>query len=318
MIVLSRCALVAVVLVTGTSRAAAPVLAPEAVDELATAATADAANDTPLTLRQVAHTLALAGHVRLPYSSNTDLDTWDGLTSADADPTRAGSVLSIYGNASYAGGSCGAGGSCSAIVTDWNREHLWATSYGINSDVVCNFAFTDLHHLRPSEPAMNGARGNDYFDWCRRRDCSPKPLLDGSGRANRTYDDIWEVWDGRRGDVARALLYMDVRYEGGPSGTGRCEDPELVLTDDVSLIVSRPFPSEVAYMGRLSTLVEWHMADPPDDGERRRNDAIDAVQGNRNPFIDQPEMACAVWPVAAACGRAAGRVVWLPAVGTRE
>lgn len=222
-------------------------------------------------------------------------------------------MLSIYGNASYRGGSCGINGSCSSIVTDWNREHLWAKSYGVDADVVCNLAYTDLHHLRPSESSMNESRGNDYFDWCRRRDCSPKPLRDGSGRANRTWGDIWEVWDGRRGDVARALLYMDVRYEGGRYGTGRCVEPDLVLTDDVSLIVSRPYPSEVAYMGRLSTLVEWHLEDPPDELERRRNDVVDRAQGNRNPFIDQPELACAVFTVAA-CART-GQVLWLPALG---
>lgn len=67
---------------------------------------------------------------------------------------------------------------------------------------------------------MNQSRGNDYFDWCRRRDCSPKPLRDGSGRTNRTYGDIWEVWDGRRGDVARALLSMDVRNDAVDEAQG--------------------------------------------------------------------------------------------------
>ncbi len=242
MIVLARCALVAALLATGTSRAAAPVLAPDASDA------------APLTPRQAAHTLAIAGHVRLPYSSNDAPDTWDGLTSADADPARAGNVLAIYGNASYPGGSCGEGGSCGTVVTDWNREHLWAKSYGIDDDVVCNPAFTDLHNLRPSEPEMNQSRGNDYFDWCRRRDCSPKPLRDGSGRANRTYGDIREVSDGRRGDVARALLSMDAR-----------------------------------------------------------NDAVDEAQGNRNPFIDRPELMCAVFALTV-CTRTR-QAQWLPAAG---
>lgn len=313
MIVLARCALVAALLATGTSRATAPVLAPDAFDELAAANTTTTTADAPHTPRQVAHTLAAAGHVRLPYSSNDAPDTWDGLTSADADPSAPGGVLTIYGNASYPGGSCGAGGSCSAVVTGWNREHLWAKSYGIDDDAVCNLAYTDLHHLRPSEPEMNQSRGNDYFDWCRRRDCSPKPLSDGSGRANRTYGDIWEVWDGRRGDVARALLYMDVRYEGGRYGTGRCVEPDLRLTDDRSLITTRDYPTDVAFMGMLSTLVEWHIEDPPDELERRRNDVVDVAQGNRNPFIDRPELACAVFTVAA-CVRT-GQVVWLPALG---
>ncbi len=52
-------------------------------------------------------------------------------------------MRSIYGNASGRGGSCG------AVATGWNREHLWAKSYGIDDDVVCNLAYTDLRHLRP-------------------------------------------------------------------------------------------------------------------------------------------------------------------------
>ena len=42
-------------------------------------------------------------------------------------------------------------------------------------------------------------------------------------------------------------------------------------------------------MGMLSTLLDWHLADPPDDFERRRNDLIADLQGNRNPFVDHPD-----------------------------
>lgn len=97
---------------------------------------ATAADASPLTHRQTAHTLAVAGHVRLPYSSNDAPDTWDGVTAADADPSRTGNVLSIYGNASYRGGSCGEGGTCVAVVSDWNREYLWVKSYAIDDNVV--------------------------------------------------------------------------------------------------------------------------------------------------------------------------------------
>ncbi len=80
------------------------------------ASTPDAADDVS-TYRAAAHTLAIAGHVRLPYSSIENLDTWDGLTSADAEPAAPGNVRAIYGNASYCGGSCGEGGSCVTVVT---------------------------------------------------------------------------------------------------------------------------------------------------------------------------------------------------------
>ena len=100
----------------------------------------------------------------------------------------------------------------------------------------------------------------------------------------------WETWIGRRGDVARALFYMDVRYEGGTHGITDAAEPDLILTDSNGLIVSDTSENKsVAYMGMLSVLLEWHEADPVDDVERARNDTVYSYQGNRNPFIDHPE-----------------------------
>src|SRR5690606_28163476 len=70
--------------------------------------------------------------------------------------------------------------------------------------------------------------------------------------------------------------------------TGQSE-PDLELTDDRSKIVKTS--SSPAYMGLLSTLIDWHLSDPPDDAERARNDVVYSFQGNRNPFIDHPEWA---------------------------
>ena len=119
------------------------------------------------------------------------------------------------------------------------------------------------------------------------------------GQSNWTTTGVWETWPGRRGDVARALLYLDVRYEGGiHSGTGAAE-PDLVLTDDDSLVATTGGNASLAYMGRLSTLLAWHAADPVDAREEARNDEVAVHQGNRNPFIDHPEWATCVF--AGAC-----------------
>ena len=93
-----------------------------------------------------------------------------------------------------------------------------------------------------------------------------------------------------RGDVARALFYLDVRYAGGFHGVTGVAEPDLILTDNQSLIVtSGGVNASVAYMGMLSALLEWHRQDPVDDVERHRNDTVASFQGNRNPFIDRPE-----------------------------
>ena len=105
----------------------------------------------------------------------------------------------------------------------------------------------------------------------------------------------WEVWYGKRGDVARSLLYLDVRYAGGTHGSTGVAEPDLILTNNQSLIsASSTGQNEpIAYMGMLDVLLQWHIDDPVDDDERWRNDIVHAFQGNRNPFVDHPEwVAC--------------------------
>jgi hypothetical protein len=100
---------------------------------------------------------------------------------------------------------------------------------------------------------------------------------------------VWETWAGRRGDVARALFYLDVRYEGGTHGVTSHSEPDLILTNNASLIVANTSSNQsVAYMGMLDTLIEWHNSDPVDAKEQWRNEVVYSYQGNRNPFIDNP------------------------------
>jgi hypothetical protein len=95
-----------------------------------------------------------------------------------------------------------------------------------------------------------------------------------------TDSDSWEPPWFDRGNIARSLFYMAIRYAGDGA-----EEPALVLTDDTALINSAS-----AYMGKLSTLLAWHRADPVDAGEELRNDEIYWLyQTNRNPFVDHPE-----------------------------
>jgi endonuclease I len=223
----------------------------------------------------------ISGHVKIPYTSSAT-DTWDVLELADQDPLDANRILDLYRNAShpkYSGGN-----------DFYNREHTWPNSYGFPSNTSSNLAYTDCHHLFLCDINYNNYRGNRPFDDCL-TGCTLYPTLvhDGTSGVNRTRDaspvGIWQTWDGRKGDVARAILYMDIRYEGAGS------EPDLIATDDMALIVASATGSNesVAYMGLLTTLLVWHEQDPPDDKERHRNDMVFLYQQNRNPFIDHPE-----------------------------
>lgn len=234
-------------------------------------------------------------HTRFPYTSG-GTDTWDILEDAQTDPANGGRILDVYKNASYP--KQGGGGA------NYNREHIWPNSYGFPVDGGTNYPYTDCHALRLCDIGYNGFRDNSPFRPCP-SGCT-ELVTDsngGQGGGSGVYpgNSNWttgsgstatfEVWNGRRGDIARAMLYLDVRYEGGLHGGTGASEPDLILTDDQGLISSSLGASNqsVAYMGLLSTLLQWHADDPVDQFERDRNDAVFGYQGNRNPFVDHPE-----------------------------
>ncbi len=251
-------------------------------------ATANAS--TAATLRATLNAI-IDDHIRFPYTSSST-DTWDILDAADEDPMTPANVLDVYKNATYP--KAGAGNA------NYNREHRWAKSFGFPDDSSNSWAYTDTHHLIVSNSGYNSARNNRYFDYCADA-CTeyPTDLTNGIGGGSGAYPgnsnwgkgERWEVWGYRRGDVARALLYMDIRYEGGLNGSGAPE-PDLVLTNNPALIQTTGINTTgTAYLGLLCVLLEWHAQDPPDELERIRNALIQTYQQNRNPFVDHPEWA---------------------------
>jgi hypothetical protein len=69
---------------------------------------------------------------------------------------------------------------------------------------------------------------------------------------------LFEVWSSRKGDVARAVLYMDIRYEGGMHGITNRPEPDLIVVDDPALIQTTPAGAfaAVGYMGLRSALLQ--------------------------------------------------------------
>lgn len=242
---------------------------------------------TAATLRATLHAV-IDDHVRFPYTSGST-DTWNILEYADEDPDDPSRILDVYLNDSILKFGGGNG--------PYNREHTWPNSYGFSDDGSTNYAYSDCHALFLSDGGYNSSRGNDPYGNCG-PGCVEKPTMGGTtgeypGLSNWRQTNTWETWIGRRGDVARAQFYMDIRYEGGTHSGNNAPEPDLRLTDEESLIVSTGGNASVAYHGRLSALITWVQNDPVDAKERRRNDRVAEFQGNRNPFIDHPEwIAC--------------------------
>jgi len=262
----------------------------------------DAADaSSPAALRHSLHEI-IDDHQRFPYTSDAT-DTWDVLELADELQGDAGRIITLYRNAAFA--KRGGGNDF------YNREHVWPNSYGFpDNDASVNYPFTDMHALFLADIDYNSARSNHPFNYC---DASCFEWVteanDGRGGAGGGYpgdsnwqmgeftEGTWEVWNGRRGDVARALMYMDVRYAGGSHGITGAAEPDLILTDDLQLIDGSNTGQNEAtgYMGMLAVLLDWHRQDPIDPVELQHHETVASFQGNRNPFIDHPAWVSCVF-----------------------
>ncbi|MDD4310745.1 MAG: endonuclease, partial [Candidatus Cloacimonetes bacterium] len=224
-------------------------------------------------LKSGLHTLLRTTHTT--EFSYSNLETQMKVT--DEDPLNSNNVIELYTGWSVPKSSYGGG------VTNWNKEHTWSKSHGDFGETAP--AGTDLHHLRPCDATVNSAKSNRFFDYgsSAYTDASPPSGYTGVTGC-LTATDIWEPRDADKGDVARMIFYMAVRYEGDDTSY------------DLELVDSVPSSSSVLPIyGKLSTLLEWNASDPPDAWEALRNSRIQSLQGNRNPFVDHPEYVTSIW-----------------------
>jgi endonuclease I len=223
-------------------------------------------------------------HTELSYTAVTN-----ALKVTDQDTLNSNNVICIYTGWSYLKSDYG------GLGDDWNKEHVWSKSHGDFGDNPPEG--TDLHHLRPCDASVNSAKGNRDFSK------GTTQYIDGSGTTDcYTAAYIWEPRPSDKGDVARMLFYMAVRYEGDNGETNL----ELVNYVNSS-------PAGQPLYGNLDTLLKWHNQDPVNNWERNRNNIIyNQYQHNRNPFIDHPEYVGLIWgeePVGHASAFSANDIV---------
>ncbi|MFJ1898926.1 endonuclease I family protein [Streptomyces sp. NPDC088115] len=259
--------LAAFAVLTGTAAAApagtppTPVAAGTPLGALDDTYYQDALGKTGTALKGALHTI-ISDQSKLTYSQ-----VWDALKDTDEDPSNSSNVILLYSGISEPKSDNGGG------TGQWNREHVWAKSHGDFG--TATGPGTDIHHLRPEDVSVNSVRGNKDFD-------NGGSEVSGAP-GNYTDSDSFEPRDAVKGDVARMILYMAVRYEGDDSFA------DLEPNDQVS-------NGSAPNIGKLSVLKAWSQEDPPDTFEKRRNDVIfDQYQHNRNPFVDHPEWVDAIW-----------------------
>ncbi len=201
--------------------------------------------------------------------TQTYADIIDILKKADQNPANSNQVWLVYSEEGRAKLDFQ---TTSNSVGKWNREHTFPRSRGgfsnIDDDDIADgvaifwetnadslrHANSDAHALRAADGPENSARGNLHYG---------------------EYTGPTGTLGSFKGDVARSVLYIDIRYNG--------------------LQIVSGFPDIEGQLGDLATLLDWHRNDPPDDFEMNRNNVVYMWQFNRNPFIDQPDLVEYFW-----------------------
>ena len=222
----------------------------------------------------------IATHNGIPYTSSST-DIWDACMQSQEDPDNVTNVLLIYGFDDTDGiidtdrsrkKTLQDSGSGSEV---WNREHIFAQSLAIpNLSTSEPGPGTDVYNLHASDKTRNSERSNRAF-------------TDGSGNKSYTASNGgWFPGDEWKGDVARSVMYMYLRYHG--TGTQ--------ISETKCLPVNVGFGTTLTVDPNMVDLfLKWNVEDPVSTFETTKNEVLAGIQQNRNPFIDNPYLATIIW-----------------------
>ena len=208
------------------------------------------------TLMKSTHTYQTSYDECRDLSVKTDCENADGTTINLTYTSYVVTMNDYINNVSNGGG--------------WNREHVWPKSLG---GFNTTGAGSDLHHIRPTDKSVNGKRGNEKYGVPTNGQPVTGTVTVENMVGGHSDNQYFEPLDNAKGDVARICLYVYVRYGGELS---KCSS------------ITNVFQS-------IDVLLEWCALDPVDTWEMGRNEVVYAIQGNRNVFIDYPELAWKVF-----------------------
>nr|WP_298993522.1 endonuclease [uncultured Polaribacter sp.] len=227
-------------------------------------------NLTGTTLKEELATKIISTHKRFLFYDQI----WDASKATDVNPNNNQEVLLIYGwengtDADATNDRTRGIDNNSGNVGDWNREHVYSQSLG-TPPLSDEGPGSDAHHLRPADTQRNSSRNNRKF-------------TAGSGFSGAQSNGGWYPGDEWKGDVARMMMYMYVRYDD------RCLISNIGIGDNSNT------PDDM-----IDLFLQWNAEDPVSEIEKQRNDYHENLsnqnaQGNRNPFIDNPRLATRIW-----------------------
>ena len=221
-------------------------------------------NDTSILSGYYANAKSLEGAVlekalRNIISNTKHTTTYDELKNylcyADADPENSGNMILFYTRLSIP---------ATYNSNLWNREHVWPKSRG--NYFGNSLAGADIHHIRPTIISVNSTRGNLKLGDISGSKTEVK--YNGQGTGCYIGGGYFEPSDEIKGDVARIIFYVSLRYGYSITSSGVAELDDLLL---------------------------WNSMDPVSIEEKNRNEYAYSIQGNRNPFIDHSFLADYIW-----------------------
>ncbi len=225
---------------------------------------------------------ALATKITTTHVNQLSYDeVWNADKIVDKDPANSNNVVLIYGwedgtDADVTNDLSRPKNDNGGAVGEWNREHTYAKSLG-NPDLGEVGPGADAHHLRAADVERNNLRASRKF-------------AAGSGNSG-TVGSNWYPGDQWKGDIARMMMYMYLRYGD------QCQPNNVGIGTSVA---SDP--------NMIQLFLQWNADDPVSAVEDQRNTYLGNAnnaygQGNRNPFIDNPYLATLIWGGPAATNR---------------
>lgn len=226
------------------------------------------------------------------YSKYDDVGSNGIQKYIDQDPNNTSNIIEFYSQVSWPSSWNPNAGSTGG----YNREHVWCQSlsgglWGTSGGGA------DMHHIRPDENRLNSTRGNNKYGYVTHSSSTEKYAILGNKTSptikalggycdNKSFEPI----DASKGDVARILMYMYTHYNNASNVYGTVNSSQTSGNLPITNIVNASNASAAWDM-----LLEWNELDPVSIYEINRNNRVSEYQGNRNPFIDYPDLANCIW-----------------------
>jgi endonuclease I len=250
-----------------------------------------------LTGKQLKTTLQkiIRGHTRRTYDNlwtdfystddKPDKTVWD-IYSDIPDGTPNGNPPYVFEFGASPGNQCATTPGIEGVC--YNREHTFPKSWWGGGTAAADTMYTDLFHLYPTDSKVNSLRNNNPYG---KVTTATWTSQNGSKLGTCSipgYSGVaFEPPDVYKGDLARNYFYLATRYENRIAAWKALSSDGGVVLDGSSFPCFEPW--------FLKMLLEWNILDPVSQKEIDRNNAVFAIQHNRNPYIDHPEYVTAVW-----------------------